>query len=232
MSRLHSYTLRRIIYRIGIVLVSLVVIAAIGLLFVRLFSIDRIEVDGDGVSIELDKEKLGNNLLLVPADRLTKDLLSAYPLLSSVRFEKRLPGTLGIHLTKRQPFVLIVTDRGMYVLDKEGVVLDNAASKDGYPVFRFDVGSLSIGSRVVDTRVSSSLAFLNAMPDASVISLVREKDSASILAIMGNTNIVFPQTGDVRVKADTLQTIIEGFRIRGTLPAVIDLRFDKPIVTN
>ncbi len=61
---------------------------------------------------------------------------------------------------------------------------------------------------------------------------ISEKDSASILATMGHTNIFLPQKGDLKVKAGTLQTIVMGFRIKGTLPTVIDLRFEKPIVTN
>jgi cell division septal protein FtsQ len=231
-SRLYAYTLRRTLRVVGIVIAVLLLVAGAVFGFVRLFSIRQIEVDGNGLSIELDRTKLGDNLLFIPTDRLTRDLLNNYPFLSDVRFEKRLPGTLIIHLVKRQPFAILETKSARYELDTSGTVLDNAKSTAGYPLLRFDEGPLAIGSRVVDPKVLGSLAFLEALKGAIQIESMGEKDSASVYAIMGKTNIFLPQTTDMRAKADTLQTIIEGFRIKGTLPTVIDLRFEKPIVTN
>ncbi len=231
-SRLHSYTLRRTLRVIGVVILSLVAVIALGFVFVEGLSITRVEVDGQGMTIELDKSKLGGNLLLIPTARLTQELLSEYPLLSSVRFEKRFPGTLIIHLTKRQPFAVLSSDNISYIVDREGVVLGNAAGDATYPVMQFDVGPVVIGGKLTDTNVQSSLAILGALYGVVPISRLSSHDSTSIQAVMGNTNIFFPQTGDMKAKADTLQTIVEGFRIKGTLPTVIDLRFDKPIVTN
>lgn len=231
-SRLHNYAFKRVLKIIGIVILSLVSVFGMGLLFVRLFSLERVEVDGSGVTIEIDKAKLGENLLVVPVDRLTKELLESYPLLSSVRFEKRLPGTLIIHLSKRQPSLYITTAGNTYALDLDGVVLDNATNTNGFPLMIFDVGPLSIGSRISDVRVVSTLTFLKKLSGSLGISRINERDSASIQAMMGNTVIILPQKGDMGAKADTLQTIVEGFRIKGILPTVIDLRFEKPIITN
>ncbi len=231
-SRLHSYTIKRTLRIVATVVGSLALVSAIAFAFVRVFSISRVEVDGQGMSIELDKAKLGENLLFVPTDRLRHDLLAAYPLLGAVRFEKQYPGTLIIHLIKRQPFALLVSRGATYALDASGVVLDNAVSTGAYPILEFDVGSLAIGSIVPDPRVKASLAFLQALHGVLPIARLGTRDTSSILAVMEHTNIFLPQTGDLRAKADTLQTIIEGFRIKGTLPTVIDLRFQKPIVTN
>ncbi len=231
-SRLYSYTIRKVLRITGFVLLSFAVAGAAGLLFVRAFSIRQVEVDGDGMTIELDRSKLGENLWLIPTDRLTRELVADYPLLSTVRFEKRFPGTLIIHLVKRKPIANIVSGGVSYAVDADGYILGNATSLTAYPVLQFDIGLYAIGSKAADDRVHACLAFLKELNGALAIQRMTNGSGTSIRAIMGNTDILLPQHGDIRRKADTLQTIVEGFRIKGTLPAVIDLRFEKPIVTN
>ena len=136
-----------------------------------------------------------------------------------------------VHVALRQTYAYLFSQSHQYAVDREGVVLAETDKNDTLPKLSFDVGIRSIGSKIVDKRVLEVLRFLNALPEGISIESVTEKDSASIQATMGHTNIFLPQNSDLKVKAGTLQTIVMGFRIKGTLPTVIDLRFDKPIVT-
>lgn len=231
-SRLYAYTIRRTLRIIGIILFSLAVVALLAWGITQGFTIRQVAVDGQGVEISFDKSKLGENLLFLQTDRLTKELLSQYPLLSGVEFEKRYPGTLIIHLIKRKPFVLLESRTIRYLLDADGYVLDNATGDEPLPALHFDAGLLSIGARVPDSRIRSSLTFLTSVPKTIQIRDLSEADSTSILATLEETRIFLPQSGDMRAKATTLQAIVEGFRIKGILPTVIDLRFTKPIITN
>jgi len=231
-SRLRAHYVRRTTRTIGLVAALIVVIGLVSLLVVHAFTIQRVEVDGDGIAVELDREKLGTNLLAVPTDRLTKELLAAYPLLADVRFEKRLPGTLIVHLVRRAPFAMIQTGGNIYTLGEEGVVLDAANETGLYPVIYIDIGALPVGSTVRDGRIRSVLAFLSAFSGTARISQVRVKDDTSFQLRLEDSVVYLPSDGDMRGKATTLQTIIEGFRIKGTLPSVIDLRFSKPVITN
>jgi len=213
---------------IGIVLLA----AAFALLVVRVFTIKDVIVDAPLMSIELDKTKIGKNLLFLPTDKLRADLLNNYPLLADVRFEKRFPDTLIGHLDRRNVFVVLRSEGIVYALDEHGLVLGGVSDAQGYPTLEFRAGILSIGSTVRHPGVLSALAFIKQLNGSPPVSRIFERDSMAIQAISGHTNIFLPQIGDMSVKADTLQTIVEGFRIKGTLPTVIDLRHDKPVITN
>ncbi len=218
---------------VGLVILSLAVTAALVYGFVRATVVRQIVVDGQGMLIELDRSKIGENLLFLQTDRLTHDLLSAYPVLASVRFEKKYPGTLIIHLVRRQPVAMIRSHGGTYLVDADGIILDNAGPQTALPLMSMDISVPSIGSRVTNPEARAALTFINALHGSLPVTEMRDNPAnASIRAVMGNTDIFLPQMGDLGQKASTLQTIVEGFRIKGTLPTVIDLRFDKPIVTN
>lgn len=231
-SRLRSHNRKRAIRILGTVTALLLVAAAGSLLMVRAFTIRNVVIDGHGMSVEIDREKLGTNLLAVPTDELRAQLLSAYPLLSDVSFEKRLPGTLIVRLIRRQPFAEVRTRTGQYLIGAGGVVLDNAPPHHTYPVLAFDTEPLTIGSLVSDERVRSSLSFLREIPSSWQINRMSDYQGSAIRAVYEDTDILLPHAVDLRQKARTLQVIVEGFRIKGTLPSVIDLRFEKPVITN
>lgn len=229
-SHAHSYTAKRNI-RVWFAVLFLLFLAIVCAWVVgQVFVLKRIEVVGDKIDIEVDRERLGKNMLFLQTGVLERELLSAYPLIGSVKFSKSLPSTLVLHVTLRQPYAVLVSGNTLYAIDSEGVVLGNQSIPPGLVQMHFDVPTISIGSRVADPRVKNSLTLLRSLRDIAITEM-RDKDGAAIQASMEHTNIFFPQFGDMSSKATTLQTIVAGFRIKGTLPTVIDLRFDKPIVT-
>lgn len=231
-SRLHAYTVRRTLRIMGVIVLIILLAVLFGFLIARAFELKRVEVEGAGIAVSVNRDKLGQSLLFLQTARVREELLENYPLLFSVRFEKKFPDTLIIHLIKRQPYVILVSRGIQYPLDRDGYVLDAVPRESGYPVFFLDTPPLSVGSPVKEEKVRTGLTFLTALSGSVPVSTIREVDGAYLAARSGNTNIFLPQKGDIRGKAATLQTIIEGFRIKGNLPSVIDLRFDKPVVTN
>jgi hypothetical protein len=226
-----DYTARRFWRHVLNVIVALIIVGIIAWVANGIFVLKEIRVAGDPVLVSIDKERVGDNMLFLQTQKLEHDLLASYPLIQSVSFSKSFPSTLVVHVTLRKPYAQLVSQGHMYALDREGIVLADGTSLSGSPKLVFDAGILSIGSRVGDARVLGSLQLLTQLSDTVGIETIYEKDSATLQAVMGHTNIFFPQKGDFKVKADTLQTIVTGFRIKGTLPTVIDLRFDKPIIT-
>lgn len=226
-----SYTTRRLVRQIISVVLLLVFAALATVGLDRLFTLRQIQVVGDPIEIQVDKDRLGKNLFFLQTGQLEKELLSTYSLLGTVTFTKSFPSTLVLHVKLRQPYVYVISQSHQYLVDRDGIVLSESDKGPSLPRMSFDIGIQSIGSKISDPRVVGALQFLTALPEGLAIESITDKDSASILASMGHTNIFLPQKGDLKVKAGTLQTIVMGFRIKGTLPTVIDLRFEKPIVT-
>ncbi len=231
-SRLHAYTIRRMVKIAASVIAIFLLATGLSLLTARAFTIRDIIVDAPFMMIELDKNRFGKNLLFLPTEKLRTDLLNNYPLLSGVRFEKKYPGTLVVHLIRRNTFAVLRSEGNVYALDDQGLVLGRVDNAAGYTELEFHAGILVIGSTVTHPGVISGLAFIKRVGRDIPITRIFERDSLSIQAVSGHTNIFLPQIGDISGKADTLQTIIEGFRIKGALPKVIDLRHEKPIITN
>ncbi|KKU88687.1 MAG: hypothetical protein UY16_C0003G0029 [Candidatus Gottesmanbacteria bacterium GW2011_GWA2_47_9] len=97
------------------------------------------------------------------------------------------------------------------------------------PVLRTPVGRLTTQTGIV--VLVQSLRFAEAVGGQEVISSITARDGPSLVATIGETDILFTQDVEVETVATTLQTLLTGFRIKGSLPKTIDLRFDKPIVT-
>lgn len=231
-SRLTNYSLKRTLRFAGGVILLLGATFFVAVFLVRAFTIKDVLVDAPGMSIELDKEKFGKNLLFLPVSTFRQELLSSYPLLMDVTFERKFPGTLIVHLVKRPAFVSFESNGNLYELDEYGLVLGSVGEVGGRTHMVFNIGILSAGSRVGDDRVEAALSFLRALENPARILRIEPRDNHSLRAKLGNTNIFLPQSGDLSAKADTLQIIMEGFRMKGTLPAVIDIRFEKPVITN
>ncbi len=216
------------------------VAAAIGLIVVSggfawginaIFTIRSVEVSGEGIAIAVDQAKLPKNLLFFPTDTVTQQILSDYPLVGSVVIKKKYPGTLVITAVPREPFVVAGVPPETYALDAQGVVLSQYPSAAGLPVIRILVPPLQPGDTVGDQRVAAAIRFLRETASFLSVFEVVAFDSTSLQAQAEGMSIRFAQDVDGAVLARTLQTLIAGFRIKGTLPQTLDLRFDKPVVT-
>jgi len=224
--------MHRLLHIAAVVAGSIFLVFVVSYGIVHVFTIRSIQVEGSGVDIEIDRAQLGSNILAVPVKKLRLELLDAYPLLESVWFEKKLPGTLIIHLERRQPYVALKSGGIYYAVAKEGVVIDSLNGSGTYPLLVFDIGPLVIGSTITDGRIRSALTFLQSLSQPGTIARMNEYNTDALQAVIDDTVIYIPLGDDLSAKARTLQIIIDGFRIKGTLPSVIDLRFEKPVITN
>jgi cell division septal protein FtsQ len=195
------------------------------------FTLTRVEVVGDGVGLTIDQKKLPKNLLLLPTDKLQASLIRQYPLLSSIKVTKRYPHTLIIAAVTRKPIARITTAFGIFLLDPDGVIVDEKKSSDSLPILDMPVASIAIGSKLSDPAVVTALGLLAIINPAINIERIAINNGTSLVAKTPTTDILITQDANTEAIATTLQTLFEGFRIKGTLPTRIDLRFDKPVVT-
>ena len=87
------------------------------------------------------------------------------------------------------------------------------------------------GVKIFDRDVLASVNFIRETRSIVPIRDITMNDTMSLRAQRATMSIVFPQHADIPALVRTLQTVIAGFRIKGTLPTTVDLRFDKPVVT-
>ena len=138
---------------------------------------------------------------------------------------------MRITAVPRKPFVIAGIDRETYLLDEQGIVLKQYPLETGLPVIRIAVGGVLPGVKISDQAVLASVNFMRETQNFLPIRDITMNDTSSLRAQSAMMSIMFPQHADIPFLIRTLQTVIAGFRIKGTLPTTVDLRFDKPVVT-
>ncbi|MEK7129725.1 MAG: hypothetical protein AAB803_01785 [Patescibacteria group bacterium] len=214
--------------RAGIIILA---IALLSWIATTIFAIRTVEVIGSAVEVSLDETKMTKNLLLFPSQKIRLRLLGDNPLLRDVLIRKKYPHTLVIEPVKRVAAAVLVTGDQSIVLDREGVVLPQSEGERTLPTVIMDVGTVHVGQPVTDNGVLVSLRLIEGLGDSWQIGSITKQESGLLVAKYQESEIIFTQDKDPVALSATLQTLLAGFRIKGSLPKVIDLRFDKPIVT-
>lgn len=219
----------------GRIVVTLIgIVSVCGLLswgLTGLFAIANVEVIGEGITIEVDAAQLPKNLLLFPVDEVTRDILRDNALVGEVIIKKKYPHTLQITAVARKPFVIVGIEEERYLVDEQGVVLKQFPTETGLPLIRMVMTQGAPGEKITDQTVLAAVNFLRETQSFISIREIVPFETMSLRAQSATMSIVFARSADIRGTARTLQTVIAGFRIKGTLPTRVDLRFDKPVVT-
>lgn len=195
-----------------------------------LFKLDNIEVVGSGAVFTADPKQLSTNVLFFPTKTLEEDLRSHYQLFQTVKVTKKFPHTIVISYTLRDPWGYIESAGHTYGVDAQGIIVGEYAPPYVHPVMIFDVGVQSIGVPITDARVLSALAFLRALDPSIQVSFVKEYSKTAFVVTIDSLKVLLPVEGDMTEKARALLFLQNGFRIKGVLPSMVDLRFSKPIM--
>lgn len=220
--------------KFGKVLIAVIIVLLVSVgsyvLLVRFFSIRSIEVVGNDVQVIVDQKRISKNLLFFPSDKFRSELLESNPLLSDVRFEKVYPSTLRIIPTIRSPFVRLQSGDRLVLVDRTGVVLQDGDRNLPLPLIEMSLPPFRVGEKLTDPRIVLLLPFIDTFGESLSITAIIEQEGSYFQVKTAKTDIYITQDKPIDETMATLQTLIDGFRIKGTLPAVVDLRFDKPIV--
>ena len=214
------------------IIVGLTAISSIGVYFGSdyLFALENIEVAGDGLGVTVNEEKMPNNLLFFPAEKVKEEILRDNPILGSLELKKKFPHTLIVVAKRRDPIARITLESIVGLIDREGYIVGIDDGTNSLPLITLEPLRVSVGEQVSDESVRAALALIAALPPHYVMRKITRFDRLSIMGETEVLNIVVAQNSDAPRISHTLQTILERFRIRGTMPTRIDLRFDKPII--
>jgi len=195
------------------------------------FTIKNIVVIGNNIQVQVDAARLPKTLLLFPSATLREQLLKDNPILADIQFQKKYPHTLVIVPTLRTAVVRLTLTTREVLVDESGIVLSDAdTASPPLPRLIVPIPVARIGEVIEDQRVTAGISFIVGLRDILPIQSISVEDERSLRAKSGTLDIVFPQEGSTSAILATLQTLLTGFRIKGTLPTFIDLRFNKPII--
>lgn len=215
---------------IGLVSVCIlgVVIGGIYLLL-QLFQIKNIIVTGDPAKVEVNAKQFVGNMLFFQSAQVIAQLTNENPLIKTIEIRKHFPSTLELVVYKRQPVARLQTQAAIVGIDGEAVVTDMLGDAT-IPSILIDVPLVRMGATIKDEGVKQAVMIVTGSQSFLHIKKIQSYETVSLRVETQESNIFFPQKGDIRPILDTLQTLIMGFRIKGTMPKTIDLRFDKPVV--
>jgi hypothetical protein len=196
-----------------------------------MFTIREIEVVGEHIQVHIDERRISKNLLFFPAESIRAQVLSDNQWLKDVRFEKKFPSVLRIVPILRDPMVILQSSERIVLLDRDGIVLAEGDQGLSLPLIVMPGLHVRIGQKLTDERVQYILAFIDALKSDVTFHRIMYEENAYFRAIAEKVNIIIAQDRPVSKTVSTLQMLFAGFRIKGTLPSVVDLRFDKPVVT-
>lgn len=212
------------------IIIVIMLTAAMARLGYQFFSIQTIQVVGSNVRAVVDQQKIPKNLLFFPSDKFRSEILATNLLLSDVRFVKLYPHTLIIIPVPRVPFARVRSGDRLVFVDATGIVLGEADNGSTLPLLDVQNIAIHTGEELTDNRISFLLQFVKQGSSLIPMSLITSVTDRQFLVKTDKTDIYITQDKSVSGTIATLQTLIEGFRIKGTLPSVVDLRFDKPVV--
>jgi hypothetical protein len=196
----------------------------------KIFAIQIIEVVGNSVSLQIDEKKIIKTLLFFPSDRFRAEILSDNTYLADVQFQKIYPHTLKIIPVTRAPSARLQVGGRIVLLDKLGYVLSDGDQGFMLPLIVIDLPFFRVGEKLTSPRVQTALSIIEALRSDWDINSLTEVNESYFLVKTPKTDIFIAHNGELGEILTTLQTLLAGFRIKGTLPAVVDLRFDKPVI--
>ncbi len=98
------------------------------------------------------------------------------------------------------------------------------------PILYFANIRMTKGEKVPSEKVLFAIRALDQLQVFERITSITEPDDMSIEIVMEKYHLFLSKDVDLTQAIATIQTLIAGIRIKGTLPSVVDLRFDKPVV--
>ena len=205
-----------------------------------LFEIREIRVHGGGnLPIESLREKAGAwegaNMFTVSLTEI-REMFESDPAVGMVRFRRRPPHRLDCYLREREPVALINLDETVEV-DAEGVVIPAPARRStdiDLPVIT-GLSKSDLGKDSGKRRIGKALEVLGLLKD---FGFAPTRQLSEINLDGEDVVLVWMDSGTlVRVGREGFEERIRKFRAvypslleQGTLPGLIDLRFDRQVI--
>ncbi len=209
--------------------------------FDKVFSIKRIEVHSESKTtpvirgIELYYR---DNLVFLSKKKLDADLAKKNPQLKSIVSEKKFPSTIILTVEISQPFAALeVSQGGYFQLSADGRILEKIKHKPTVPLIiysqKLNYMFFSPGDLIEYSDLQAALYFLQKTEEIGMrVDTIDIAGRSMIRLNLKNRQILFTTEKDKNLQTYQMATIVKQFAITGHDFKVLDLRFDKPLISN
>jgi cell division protein FtsQ len=175
----------------------------------------------------------GQNILQADT-AAAKSRLLALPAVKDVSISRRWPGRMLVRVEERQPWGYWQVKEQPYVIDDQGVVLDDMRPADGAPtIFELDSERrLAAGDRVDADAVFLSRQLIEESPRAlkqNVTRLEYSEHSGLTVAFDGGLRATFGDSRDLDYKLSVLYVLLEKAQAQSFAVHSVDLRFGENV---
>jgi cell division septal protein FtsQ len=167
-------------------------------------------------------EFYGQNFFLVNPARKERLLENTYPQWEKVQIKKIPFHKLLVEIKTRQPVACLKIADKIFLLDKEAVMMGGIKSNPGLLVIETETFNQEEAKKALE---AAFLAEQYSLP----VERVRIEEPEKLIFLFPETEAVLPLENQSS-KIASLQMILSTAKIKGKLPAKIDLRFEKPVI--
>ena len=200
------------------------------------FLIKTIKITADQKAALKGVEKLaGQNLLFLNRNKWEKEIEKENPVLKDIKIEKKFPFQVLITFKKREPKASIFnsTSNIAFLIDGEGVILEQQKEEKGVPVIIASLQNFKIGDRIKNKNIDLVLNLISVVEEYTQSSKFEIDEIARILKVTlsGDVLVLISLEKEQESIIYSLQLLLKKFKIEGNWPRKIDLRFEKPILS-
>lgn len=177
--------------------------------------------------------KIDSPLILLDTSEIVEEVASISPWIKNVQAVKKYPWTLVIKVTERTPVVTFIKDDVQLLIAEDGMVLPNRPGQDFLSRVKLDCDVSQIPGQLIDkSQVITGLATIKSLKENHEIEIesLRCVDDDRYQIATSKTIIEYGAQNDSDKIVSSLQVLFRQFRIEGTWPKRVDLRFDKPLL--
>lgn len=177
---------------------------------------------------------LGKNIILLSPPKTEQLIKDELPGIEQVEIEKKLPDKLIVHLTKRKPIAVVEANKDYYQVDYQGIILARLEQPTDLPLIACGGLSIAANNRQLESPVIlSSLDFLYQLLANNIETRRLEITDSRELTVFLKTGpkVLISLDKNIKEQVESLQLILERAKIEGKQIELIDLRFDKPVIS-
>lgn len=185
--------------------------------------------------VNIFEEVKGKNIFLVNFDNLSQKVKDINPIIKKIELTKKLPDKVLIKIYPRQPVAALTVDNKIwFLIDEQNFIYKKVFEKpSSIPIII--VGNkyfLYLKQKINEEKIIKATLFLKKLKENFInFNLIVLSKGQTINVFLENSIVAsFSAEKKIEKQVDSLQFILRQSKIKGKLPAFIDVRFNKPII--